>query len=135
MDITMISPKGTKLKYAYFDSDMGYSAPVCNAKDLPALEEFFLGGKKASTKLGVQNPLEMSDVYYEYCEDADCARAQQAKFAPLCKELKCKYSDLVFFELLHWEADIYTTAEYEEAEEKHDEIENSVNKSFSLKGF
>ncbi len=69
MDGVIVSIKGTKLKYAYFDSDMDYSGTICSKKDIKALEEFYLDGKKASTKNGVKFPTEMSDVYGEYCAD------------------------------------------------------------------
>ena len=69
MDGVIVNLKGTKLKYAYFDSDMNYSGTICSKKDIKALEAFYLDGKKASTKDGVQNPTEMSDVYGEYCMD------------------------------------------------------------------
>jgi hypothetical protein len=65
----IVSIKGTKLKYAYFDSDMDYSGTICSKKDIKALEAFFLDGKKPSTKDGFEYPTEMSDVYGEYCAD------------------------------------------------------------------
>lgn len=69
MDGVIVSIKGTKLKYAYFDSDMDYSGTICSKKDIKALEAFFLDGKKASTKDGIVYATEMSDVYGEYCMD------------------------------------------------------------------
>lgn len=69
MDGVIVSIKGTKLKYAYFDSDMNYSGTICSKKDIKALEAFFLDGKKPSTKDGVLYATEMSDVYGEYCTD------------------------------------------------------------------
>ena len=69
MDGVIVSIKGTKLKYAYFDSDMNYSGTICSKKDIKALEAFYLDGKKASTKDGIVNATEMSDVYGEYCMD------------------------------------------------------------------
>jgi len=69
MDGVIVSIKGTKLKYFYFDSDMNYSGTVCSEKDIKALEEFYLDGQKASTKDGIKNPTSMFDVYGEYCMD------------------------------------------------------------------
>lgn len=69
MEGVIVSIKGTKLKYAYFDSDMDYSGTICSKKDIKALEAFFLDGKKASTKDGIVYATEMSDVYGEYCMD------------------------------------------------------------------
>ena len=69
MEGVIVSIKGTKLKYAYFDSDMDYSGTICSKKDIKALEAFFLDGKKPSTKDGVLYATEMSDVYGEYCTD------------------------------------------------------------------
>jgi len=69
MDGVIVNIKGTKLKYAYFDSDMNYSGNICSKKDIKALEAFYLDGKKASTKDGIVNATEMSDVYDEYCMD------------------------------------------------------------------
>lgn len=62
--------KGTKLKYAWFEApDMSYFGTIASSKDLQALEDFYLDGKEASTKNAVKYPVEMSDVYGEYCTD------------------------------------------------------------------
>ena len=68
-------------------------------------------------------------------EDTDwdaCDAAQKKKFAPVTKALKCEYSDLVFFELLHNELGYYTEEEYEYAFEKDQELEFTSTK-FALK--
>tara|TARA_B110000967_G_C18461214_1_gene352733 strand:+ start:60 stop:536 length:477 start_codon:yes stop_codon:yes gene_type:complete len=129
MDGVIVSIKGTKLKYAYFDSAMDYSGTICSEKDLPSLENFFLDGKVASTKDGVKHPTEMWDVYGEYSRDKD---AWEKKFAPVTKALGCKFSDLVFLEILHNEDGTYTEEEYEQAFDKDQEIE-FTKKAFDLK--
>ena len=69
MDGVIVSIKGTKLKYASFDSDMNYSGTICSKKDIKALEAFYLDGKKASTTDGIKYATPMEDVYGEYCMD------------------------------------------------------------------
>jgi hypothetical protein len=130
MSGVIISIKGTKLKYVYFDSDMDYSGIICSEKDIPSLENFFLDGKVASTKDGVKYPTEMGDVYSEYSQDED---AWEKKFAPVTKELGCKFSDLVFLELLHNELDYYTEEEYEQAFDKRQStMKDTTKKKFNL---
>jgi len=125
----VVTIKGTKLKYAYFDSDMGYSGTICAEKDIKALESFYLDGAKPSTTDGVKYPTDMWDVYSEYSEEE---AAWEEKFAPITKALGCKFKDLVYFELLHNELDYYTEEEYESAQEKDEELE-FVSKKFKAK--
>ena len=140
MDGAVVYIKGTKLKYAIFDSDMNYSGTVCAKQDLKALEDFYLDGYDGERSTdGLKYPTEMWDVYSEYCNDSrdkdgSCEAAQKKKFAPLTKLLKCELDDIVFFELIHNELDYYTEEEYEYAEEKDEEIKFSTKK-YSLKGY
>ena len=132
----VVTIKGTRLKYAWFDCDMSYSGTVCARQDLQALEDFYLDGYEGERSTdGVEYPTEMLDVYDEYCNDSSsCAAAQEKKFAPLAKLLKCDPEDIVFFELLHNELDYYTEEEYEYAEEK-DETLKFGTKKYSLIGY
>ena len=129
LDGVIVSIKGTKLKYAYFDSEMRYSGTICAEKDLKALESFYLDGAKPSTTDGVKNPTDMWDVYSEYSEEED---AWEKKFAPITKALGCKFKDLVYFELLHNELDYYTAEEYEAAFDKDQDLE-FASKKFKAK--
>ena len=136
----VVTIKGTKLKYAWFEDERNYFGTICARQDLQALEDLYLDGYdgKRSTD-GVKYPTEMWEVYAEYCndsrdEDGSCEAAQRKKFAPLTKLLKCDLNDLVFFELIHNELDYYTEEEYEYAEANDEDLEFSIKK-YSLKGF
>lgn len=141
MNGAVVTIKGTKLKFAWFDAPgMNYSGTICARQDLKALEDFYLDGYdgKRSTD-ALKYPTEMWDVYSEYCNDSQdkdgsCEAAQREKFAPLTKLLKCDYDDIVFFELIHNELDYYTEEEYEYAEEKDEEL-NFSSKKYNLKGY